>query len=141
MQIQKSAVKLHSLSQYWQNCRRVSKGLTVFDKYPGSLFSFLNTDITSSLKLNRVNQVHSEGNHGYTLANYPLNFLFIPIFHHNYNIQPISCDIWLFSVRFASRHNLNFLGEAGAACLVEGRPALHHFKLWREATPIVNLNA
>ena len=26
----KSAVKLHSLGQYWQNCRRGSKGLTVF---------------------------------------------------------------------------------------------------------------
>ena len=30
MQIQKSAVKLHSLGQYWQNRRRGSKGLTVF---------------------------------------------------------------------------------------------------------------
>ena len=30
MQIQKSAVKLPSLRQYWQKCRCGSKGLTVF---------------------------------------------------------------------------------------------------------------
>ena len=29
-----------------------------------------------------------------------------------YSVQPISCDIWCVSVRYASRHNLNFLGEA-----------------------------
>ena len=44
-------------------------------------------------------------------------------------------NIWIFVGR-------SLIGsQAGAASLVEGRPVLHHFKLWREATQRVNLNA
>ena len=30
---------------------------------------------------------------------------------------------------------------AGATCFVEYRPVLNHFKLWRETTLTINLNA
>ena len=60
---------------------------------------------------------------------------FVLLLHHMYCFQ-------ICYIHSASFETTYYIGsQAGAASLVEGRPVLHHFKLWREAALRVNFNA